>query len=217
MTGRQCNVANQTALRIIDLFSYCPEVSIEYGRTLGRSARLLYLEQPNVLYARASDETWIQISVERQGLRSLISAPTLLTLIDNGRGGYSEVRAEERTMRTFESAHPVTVGPGRSILQAIRADVSRLNLFTHMDDGEIHFSIPVQHRLPIPLPQVTVLYSLLFWLGSLVRYDPHSVLYLMDSSLWILFDGFMSQSRLWLLELMEWAFFQTQTRLTSVR
>jgi len=105
----------------------------------------------------------------------------------------------------------------RSAADTIYPDVSKFNLFTHMDEGDLQFSIPLQHSLPIPLPQVTVLYSILFWLGSLVRYDPHSVAYLMDSSLWILIDGFMSQSRVWLLELMEWALFRTETRLRSAR
>ena len=40
-----------------------------------------------------------------------------------------------------------------------------------------------------------VYYTILFWLGSLVRYDPDSAAELMDSPYWILLDGFMSQSR----------------------
>jgi hypothetical protein len=47
-----------------------------------------------------------------------------------------------------------------------------------------------------PLPQVMILYMILFWLGSLVRYNPHSVRALMDSEYSVLVDGFMSQSRL---------------------
>jgi hypothetical protein len=61
-----------------------------------------------------------------------------------------------------------------------------------------------------------VLYTLLFWLGSLVRYDPHSVARLQEEH-WMLIDGFMNQSRLWLLDLFEWELYQCETTLYSVR
>jgi hypothetical protein len=83
--------------------------------------------------------------------------------------------------------------------------------------GNLKYAIPIQKRIPVALPQVSVLYTILFWLGSLVRYDPHSVSDLMDSPSWILIDGFMSQSRLWLLERMEWAHYSAETTLRSVR
>ena len=67
------------------------------------------------------------------------------------------------------------------------------------------------------MPQLMVSYTILFWLGSLVRYDPHSVDALMDSEYWMLIDGFMSQSRVWLLELFEWALYRTETTLWSAR
>jgi hypothetical protein len=67
------------------------------------------------------------------------------------------------------------------------------------------------------MPQLMVSYTLLFWLGSLVRHDPHSVYALIDSPDWILIDGFMTQSRVWLLELFHWALFQKQTILRAAR
>jgi hypothetical protein len=59
--------------------------------------------------------------------------------------------------------------------------------------------------------------TILFWLGSLVRYDPHGAAELKDSPYWILLDGFMSQSRRWLLEQVEWAFDQAETTLAFLR
>ncbi len=35
----------------------------------------------------------------------------------------------------------------------------------------------------------------------------------MDSGYWMLIDGFMSQSRLWMLELFEWALYPAETTL----
>jgi hypothetical protein len=57
----------------------------------------------------------------------------------------------------------------------------------------------------------------LFWLASLVRYDPHSVQYLMDSHYWVLVDGFMSQCRPWLLEQFRWALYNEEMTLTTSR
>jgi hypothetical protein len=81
----------------------------------------------------------------------------------------------------------------------------------------LNYFIPLQSRLPLVMPQLLVYYTILFWLGSLVRYDPHSVNALMDSEYWILIDGFMSQSRLWLLELFEWAYYKAETTLWTAR
>ena len=65
-----------------------------------------------------------------------------------------------------------------------------MNVFSHLGhNSEIVYSLPLQTRLPLPMPQVMVLYSILFWLGSLVRYDPHSVSELMESHYWSLLDG----------------------------
>jgi len=214
--GRRCDVTNPSQLRVSSLFSYCPEVSIEYQRTFGMPPRLLTLEQPTFRYAPAKEEIWTRFSVNKYALRDFLSGPRLITLIDNGRGGYLEVQSPDKNLRTFESTTGIT-DTGSGLYEAIYPDVLKLNLFTTMEDRAIHYAIPLQDRLPIPLPQVSVLYSILFWLGSLVRYDPHSVDFLMDSSAWILFDGFMSQSKLWLLELMEWAFFRTETRLALAR
>ncbi len=55
-----------------------------------------------------------------------------------------------------------------------------------MGFDELMYSIPEQSHLPLELPQISILYSLHFWLASLVRYDPHSVAFLQDSRYWIL-------------------------------
>jgi hypothetical protein len=56
-----------------------------------------------------------------------------------------------------------------------------MNPFTYLESDGLQYAIPIQTQLPIQLPQLLVLYSLMFWLGSLVRYDPHSVAHLQDT------------------------------------
>ena len=99
----------------------------------------------------------------------------------------------------------------------IQPEIQQLNLFTHLQFEDLGYAIPIQKSLPITISQLMVLYTIMFWLGSLVRYDPHSLSYLQDSEYWLLIDGFMNQSRLWLLELFEWQFYKFETTLRFVR
>jgi hypothetical protein len=73
-------------------------------------------------------------------------------------------------------------------------------MIAHLGNGDdMEYSLALQKGWPVRVPQLMVSYTILFWLGSLVRYDPHSVYELIDSPDWILIDGFMTQSRVWLL------------------
>ena len=92
-----------------------------------------------------------------------------------------------------------------------------MNIFSHLCFERINYSISDQRKLPLQFPQLIVLYTLIFWLGSLVRYDPHSVYDLQESKYWLIISGFMNQSRIWLLELFEWELHRTETTLRYVR
>jgi hypothetical protein len=147
-----------------------------------------------------------------------LSALALISRIRTPRSGYKEVRSDQRELRAFESSIAKRIKTGEKILFSLHNDVLGLNVFTHLGtEKELGYAIPDQRRLPIRIPQILVIYTILFWLGSIVRYDPHSVDYLMDSKYWSLIDGFMSQSRLWLLEQFEWAFYQAETTLCLAR
>lgn len=98
----------------------------------------------------------------------------------------------------------------------LRREFSALNPFLGLDAGRLKHFVPIQ-SFPRRLPQLSVLYSVLFWLGSIVRYDPHSVRALQDSPEWIVVDGFLNQSRLWLVELFEMQLYKRQLALGSAR
>ena len=120
----------------------------------------------------------------------------------------------DRSLRTFQCATPKVLSSGDQPLEEMMPDIAALNAFAYLGrERQLEYFIPVQSRLPFAVPQLIVNYTILFWLGSVVRYDPHSVDALMDSSYWMLIDGFMSQSRLWLLELFEWALYKAETTL----
>lgn len=219
LTSTPCPAVNPTKLRIKNLFSYCAEVSIEYGLAFGIENKLVELRNPEIRYDETSREAWLKFSVSKDVLRNFrLSAPALISQILTPRSDFKEVRSDNQELRTFESTTAKRMKPGEDILFSLHDDVLGLNVFTQLENKkELEYSLPDQRRLPIRIPQILVMYTILFWLGSIVRYDPHSVNVLMDSKYWSLIDGFMSQSRLWLLEQFEWAFYQAETTLWLAR
>lgn len=218
LIGKRCRVRNLTNVRIADLFSFCPEISIEYQRTFGNESRIINLINPDVMFDENNSEIWIKFSVDRNEMKDQrISRPKFLKLITHNNSLYHQIRSENDDAWTFEFAKPKRFGPDDVLLKVVSNEIKAFNPFAHLMFEKLEYSVPIQTRLPIRLPQIMVLYTIMFWLGSLVRYDPHSVAALQDSEYWILIDGFMNQSRILLLELFEWEFYNTETTLRIAR
>jgi YaaC-like Protein len=218
LTGRPCPAGNPTPLRVRELFAYCPEISVESGQALGIGLWLVDLVKPDVLYDKKQHEAWVKFSIKKEELTGFrISAPSLLAQGKTSRSNYVEVKSADSKWRTFQSTPPKPLRSVQAPPTALYGDIQGLNVFAHLGRERLQYSIPVQQRLALPMPQLMVYYTILFWLGSLVRYDPHTVDFFMDSGYWVLFDGFMTQSRLWLLELFQWAFYKTEITLWSSR
>jgi hypothetical protein len=219
VTRQTCKARQGTRLKIPELFRYCPEVGLEVGRSLGGETKLLDLEQVQVMYDEKLDEAWLKFSVSLYSMRNFgLTAKSLSALIGSGRTGYVEVKREKKEWRTFESVIPVIRKRRENVWQALREDILALHVISHLArEKKLAFCLPLQKQLAIRMPQMLILYTILFWLGALVRYDPHSVATLMDSPHWVLIDGFMSQSRLWLLEQFEWELYQAETTLWVTR
>jgi YaaC-like Protein len=213
-----CPAAVPTRLQIKKLFSYCPEIYAEFGRLFGGPKSLLDLTDPKVLYDEVTREAWLRFSVGKFHLKQVgLSVPALISQVRTARSGYVEVKSADDSLRVFQSEIAKSMAKGETPWSTLASDVTGFNGFAFLGrNGNMTYHFPVQ-TFPFRIPQLLVSYTLLFWLGSLVRYDPHRVQQLMDSEEWILIDGFMSQSRLWLLELFEWAFYQVETKLTIAR
>jgi len=220
LEGKRCVVANPTEMCIRELFSLCFGVSIEFERVYDKLTSLIDIVEPNFLIDESGKQIWLRFSVERDDLKKLkISRPKLLNLITYNTSTYRQVQSSDKNLWTFELEQPKPIplkykGP---LFHNIQPEIQQLNLFANLHFEGLTYSIPIQKRLPITLSQLIVLYSLMFWLGSLVRYDPHSISYLQNSEYWLLIDGFMNQSRLWLLELFEWQFYKFETTLRLIR
>jgi hypothetical protein len=213
-----CNPADGTRVSVKSLFSFCPEITSEFGGVIGELRPFVEVSDPNVMYDKTRAEVWLKFSIEREDLRDRnLSGPQIISQMKVDRSTYVEVKSEDKKLRTYESATPSKVGR-RGLWMPLERYIVGLNLITHFGTKrEIEYSFPLQNSLPLRFPQLMIDYTILFWLGSLVRYDPHSVAYLRDSAFWILIDGFMTQSRVWLLEIFSWALYQKQTTLRTAR
>ena len=214
-----CPAANPTKLSVLQLFSQCPEIGVEFHTLYGEPKTRVYLEKIEAIYDKAAHEVWLKFSITPERIRGTgMSAPALLAQISGARTTYVEVVASGEGLRTFQSAAPAKLRGRETPYSALRNDILSLNPITHLGDGiELEYSLALQKRWPVRMPQLMASYTILFWLGSLVRYDPHSVHDLMDSPDWILIEGFMTQSRVWLLELFRWALYQQEIILRTAR
>ena len=220
LRGETCPAQGSERLPLGELFSGSVEIGLELERTFGRPIQAIGLVEPQVLTDEASSQVWIRFSVSKDDLKSFrLSRPRLLQLIADANFQYIEVLSDNCDLWTFELARPKRWA-GRSReepFDVIGAEIRALNpfVFIHLDD--VVYYLPIQARLPFAIPQLMVSYTIMFWLGSLVRYDPHSVADLRESKYWILIDGFVNQSRAWLLELFEWELYHKITHLRTVR
>ncbi len=212
-----CLAANPTRLPVLKLFSQCPEIGVEFEALYGEPRARIYLEKIEAMQNGAT--VWLKLSLARERIRETgLSAPALFAQISSTTRNYVEVLSDHKGQRTFQSATPARLRGIATPYSALRNDILSLNMIAHLGDGnDMEYSLALQEGWPIRVPQLMVSYTILFWLGSLVRYDPHSVYELIDSPDWILIDGFMTQSRVWLLELFRWALYQSEIILRSSR
>lgn len=219
MTLKPYPAPNSTRIRIKNLLQFCPEISVETELVCGSDNRLIEMVEPLLLHDADKKQAWIRFSVYRQQLTELkLTGPKFMAMLSSAGASFQEVQSTKNYLRTFEQGTPVSFKNLDEVRGLLQTDIVALNAFTFMEsNAKLTYAIPDQRKLKFNMPQLLVLYSILFWLGSLVRYDPHSVDALLDSPYWTMIDGFMSQSRLWLLEQFEWALYQAETRLWSVR
>ena len=112
-----------------------------------------------------------------------LSRPKLLEQITYKSNMYIQVESQNKELWSFELENTKKISKGQryGLYKLVQDEINQLNLFVHMGFDELMYSIPEQSCFPMRLPQISILYSLNFWLASLVRYDPHSVAYLQDS------------------------------------
>ena len=218
ISGKECpELPDEIKLPIKHLFGLCPEISDEYSKTFNEHSRHFKLQDPLIMQNKLNKERWIKFTVDRDNFKELnYTKKEFINMISSNDSKYHQVKSKYGL--TFEFKKSIKYDDNQErIFETIGDEFNKLNVFTTLHREGLSYSIPVKKDLQIELPQILVLYSILFLLGSLVRYDPHKVSKLQDSKYWILIDGFLNQSRIWLLYLLEWQFYQEEKTLQSAR
>ncbi|MDN5203294.1 YaaC family protein [Fulvivirgaceae bacterium BMA10] len=216
---KQVQIRNPTKLKVRDLFSVIPEVAIEYERTFHAQNKLIQIKNIDVLHDVNLQNVWICFSIGKENLKnSNLTRPKFLNLISNSSISFQNVKSEDNDDWIFEQSNPKTIhnNSQKNIYSLLNVEKKALNLFSHPEANRNVYLFSVQKNFPIRLTQLQCRYSILFWLGSLVRYDPYSLDELQDSKYWILIDGFINQSPALLLELFEWEFYKTETYIKTI-
>jgi hypothetical protein len=104
LVGTAVRVPNPLKIKVKDLFSLCPETSIEFIRTYHAETRLINLEAPIIMVDPSAKEVWIRFGVSRTSLKDLgLSRPKLLSLIKGNGIEYREVKSTNPENWMFES------------------------------------------------------------------------------------------------------------------
>lgn len=218
VVGKRFLAKKPVRFRVAELFGLCPEITVEFERSFEEPSRTLFLCDPAVGIDNQKRQVWISFEIwDAQLQRIDISAADFIMLVSHYGMAYRQVACATDDRVAFELKRPRRFRSIEKARAALDREFKALNLFTAMNNGKIEYVVPYERFVPRRLPQLIVLYTVLFWLGSLVRYDPHSVRELQDSEYWVLIDGFMNQSRIWLVELFEMHLYRIETHLASAR
>lgn len=218
MADKRLVTKDALRFRIPNLFALCPEISVEFERTFSLESQLVRLIEPAIRIDKNEMIAWITFKLLRGDLESLgITRRAFMRLISHYGTAYRQVRSEHDNELSFELIRPRRYHKVDEAFAVLSKEMRAINPFASLEHGKMKFLVPLQRSLPRSLPQLMVLYTLMYWLGSVVRYDPHSIKDLQNSRYWVLVDGFMNQSRIWLVELFEMHLYRIETHLASAR
>lgn len=217
LTDTNSSLPNGIPLNMKKLFSYCGEITSEYESAIGRNDVLIEVVDP--FFMTDGEKCWITFSIYKEQLRIIkLSRRKFLSMVSS-QDRFKEVKSYSDILYTFElkNAKDLKGENQRDMYKLFCKELKELNLYTNIGLGNIEYHIPSQYNLRFKIPQILAQYSILYWLSSLVRYDPHEIESIQKSKYWYLIDGFMNQSRIWLLELFSWELYNTEKLLTSAR
>ena len=192
LTGQQ--LARGTSVSLADLLQYCTSITYELEEVAGTPARLIDGTFGGAIDAQGKTVRLIA-EMERSSAegccrtmsRFKAEAPTFAAL-------FSRVASHDPQTLLYES-QPIPysgVATLRSAIGQLRAKLRTLRLYRFPTQVEISpmadYWLPLSMNGGQPLPEPCVLLAITFYLGSLVRYQPH------------IYDHMLGSAESWILE-----------------
>ncbi len=192
LTGEE--LVGSTSYKIMALLRYCTWITSELEGVSNQMCRLVHL---SLKYAEDAGLKRVRIIAEVRRAEVLAHCQTLSAFKTDSKSFHSlfyRVASDDPDMLKYES-QPVaytTLATGRSAYRQLREamrDVRlyRSGIFTGEDKAP-EYLMPLNDGSTKPLPDTCVLLAVTFYLGSMVRYQPH------------IFDRLLGTEDAWLLE-----------------
>lgn len=184
----------QTLLSIKELLSYCLECDIEFLHAYGSYWRVVDI---NHLLAGSSKtkRTWVVLAVPREEYHSRIyKLKDIFEPIRPNQALYEAFSLQDQKGRRFFqtlATYPYTDvdDPPDRLNRKIAADLRPLCLYSaKYTGGNLKYSLPLPSSAGVVIPQAIAIYGVMFYLGSLVRYQPHT------------YDRMLTEKDAWVLE-----------------
>lgn len=177
----------QTAYSVTELFPYCTWLTSELEDVFGRPSRLIHVSvrlalnrESNRIFVTAAVPKDEVVARLKRASRFATEAPEFFSLFD-------PVASDDPSVLSYESSSVPADQPGE-----LAAALRTLRLYRYFkyseDSGE--YVLPLGTE---PLPEPCVLFAVTFYLGSLVRYQPHIYDHLLGTKDAYLLESFIGQ------------------------
>lgn len=147
-----------------------------------RKERFFALEDVRWVEDATAHEIWLKLYVRRDTLRSHGRGVTE-TLREAGLAGsfraVNDAHATAHDLHAFEQVDPTPYGTGRAsdvVMDSVRGVRRHIRQTITSSEGFRRFYLYLSPPNEVRLPQWASTYALLFWLGSLTRYQPVELL-----------------------------------------
>lgn len=186
--------APRVDLNVTELLTYCVLLDRELT-DLGHSSRLVDVEMAFARDASAKTLTLVAL-IPRGEIEAVCGdVPTFEASSAAFMAIFHRVNSPDDPSKIRYETTPVTYTYGLSThtaVRTLRSRASSLRLFRspigYAEDDRTDYLLPLDHHGRAPLPEGCVLLAIAFYLGTLVRYQPH------------IYDHLLGSEEAWLLE-----------------
>lgn len=175
LTENKINSLNKTQkeIPIINLLSYCVDISSEYKKVFRKKTNVIGLE---VEIAKIKNKAWIRLLFNKEELKQNSLNHKNILLRNPGLGQYQRVLSPYPSRCVLEEKTTFYFSNKKNLQSQVRKRVKQLRIIFSIDSkGKLDYDLPLidLHDKNILLPEIINIYMTMYYLGSIVRYQPY--------------------------------------------